>query len=468
MLPTVPGENDHVMSTPRPARPGRARRALLGALGAVVLVAAVGTSAPPPAPAQEGTSSGDEGAGGSIDVAALRHEYEELVGEEADLLVDYDLSTARLEELYVQVAEAQDATDRADLALVAAEADLAGRREAETAADAALVAAEEEVVAAERRVRLFAVGAYMGEGTSGDLSAMLETLEGEHESLVRRGYRRSVDDQQGHLIDLLVEARIEHERLQGEARLATRRAQEQRDAVDRLRSAAAAALEETTRLTREASEERDRQATLILDIQSRKVSMEARIVNLDRAADGIEGVLAGFQAGDPPWTPGAIHFSGPLPCTPIGSEFGMRSHPILGYTRLHAGADISASTGEPVHAAADGIVLLAEARGGYGNTVVVAHGFSLGTVYAHNSQLLVQPGQQVKRGDVVALAGSTGLSTGPHVHFETRIKGEPVNPRNFLLPVEGGTGLPGPAPVVEPERPDLSTTTTTTQPIGTC
>lgn len=452
------------MTTARPARPGRARQALLAGLGALALAVTVASVPPAPAPAQE-----DGGAGsGTIDPDALRHEYEELVGEEADLLVAYDVSTARIEELFVQVSEAAAAKDRADLALVDAQADLEQRRADEAAAEVALTAAEDEVVRAEGRVRQFAVGAYMRDGTTADLSSMLETLEGEEGSLVRRGYRHSVDDAQGEVIDALVEARAERTRLREEAQQATGRAAAQRDAVDELRVAATAALEEKTRLTREAADERDRQATLILDIQSRKVSMEARIVNLDRAADGVEGVLASFQAGDPPWTPGALHFSGPLPCTPISSEFGMRSHPILGYTRLHAGADIGASTGEPVHAAADGIVLLAEARGGYGNTVVIAHGSSLGTVYAHNSALQVQPGQQVKRGDVIALAGSTGLSTGPHVHFETRIKGEPVNPRNFLLPIEGGTGLPGPAPIVEPERPGLSTTTTTTTPIGAC
>ena len=428
-----------------------------GAVLALVLGGVVGGT-PVEAPAQEDP--------GSIDADALRDEYEELAGEEAQLLVDYDLSTARLEELTVQVAAAQEAADAADVALADAETDLATRRDDEAAADAELEAARDDVAAAERQVRLFALESYIGEGAATEITDMLELLDGEDGSLVRRGYRRSVDAQQGEVIDQLETARTERARLQTAARRATDRAEQQRDDVERRREEAAAALAETTRLAREAADERDRQAALILDIQSRRVSIEARIVNLDRAADGVEAVLAQFQAGDADWIPGSLWFQSPRPCTEISSEFGQRAHPILNVTRLHAGADIGASTGDPVEAAADGIVLLAQPRGGYGNTVVIAHVNSLGTVYAHNSELLVQPGQQVKRGDVIARAGSTGLSTGPHVHFETRLKGVPVNPRNFLLPVEGGTGQPGPAPAEEPDRPDLATTTTTTQPIG--
>ncbi|HEX7133118.1 MAG TPA: peptidoglycan DD-metalloendopeptidase family protein [Iamia sp.] len=445
------------MTTTWTPRTTRAGRALAGALVAALLGGFV-VAAPGPAPAQDDP--------GTIDADELRDEYEELAGEEAQLLVDYDLSTARLEELTVQVAEAQNAADAADLALADAEIDLASRRDEEAEADAALEAAREEVAAAEAQVRLFALDAYMGEGAATDLTEALELLDGDDGSLVRRGYRHSFDEQQGEAIDQLAAARAERTRLRASARRATERAEQQRDDVETLRQEATAALAESTRLAQEAAAERDTQALLILDIQSRRVSIEARIVNLDRAADGVQGVLAAFQANDPEWTPGALWFQSPLPCTEISSEFGQRAHPILNITRLHAGADIGADTGDPVEAAADGIVLLAEPRGGYGNTVVIAHGFSLGTVYAHNSELLVQPGQQVKRGDVIAAAGTTGLSTGPHVHFETRLKGVPVNPRNFLLPVEGGTGQPGPEPPDEPDRPELSTTTTTTQPIG--
>ncbi len=444
-----------------PGRRARARR--FGAPVVVLLALVVGVVGPPSPSSAEAPPPGSE----PIDAEALREEYEELVGEEADLLVRYDLSEARLVELTAQVAEAGEARERAEAALDDAEAALADRRSEEEVADTALAAARRRVAAAEDDVRRFAVGAYMGEGTAGDLQSLLALLGGEDGSVARRGYRDSFDERQRGVIDALVEARSERARLQRTARAATRRAESQRDDVEALRAAAAEALDETTRLAREAAEERDRQALLILDIQARRVSIEARIVSLDKAADGIQALLAAFQADEPDWVPGSLEFQSPLPCSEISSEFGMRAHPILDITRLHAGADIGASTGDPVHAAAAGVVVLAEARGGYGNTVVIAHGTSLGTVYAHNSELRVEVGQLVERGEVVALAGSTGLSTGPHVHFETRLKGVPVNPRNFLYPSEGGTGV---APPLPPPGPDDApfTTTTTTDPAADC
>jgi murein DD-endopeptidase MepM/ murein hydrolase activator NlpD len=99
---------------------------------------------------------------------------------------------------------------------------------------------------------------------------------------------------------------------------------------------------------------------------------------------------------------------------------------------LHAGQDLDAPSGTPILAAASGTVILAEPRGGYGNCVVVGHGHGIATVYAHQSRLLVKPGDKVKAGDVIGEVGTTGLSTGPHLHFETRVKGVPVDPTNFI------------------------------------
>lgn len=117
---------------------------------------------------------------------------------------------------------------------------------------------------------------------------------------------------------------------------------------------------------------------------------------------------------------------------PISSPFGWRVHPIYRSRRFHAGIDFAVPTGTPVMAANTGTVIFAGWYGGYGNTVIINHGGGITTLYAHNSSVLVTPGQGVRRGQVVARSGSTGLSTGPHVHFEVRVNGQPVNPAGYL------------------------------------
>ena len=118
---------------------------------------------------------------------------------------------------------------------------------------------------------------------------------------------------------------------------------------------------------------------------------------------------------------------------PITSEFGMRIHPITGRWAMHNGIDIGVPYGTAVHAGAPGIVYFAGWNGGgYGNLVILDNGSGITTFYAHNQSIAVYKGQVVARGDVIAYAGSTGNSNGPHVHFEVRVKGVPDNPRNWL------------------------------------
>ncbi len=117
---------------------------------------------------------------------------------------------------------------------------------------------------------------------------------------------------------------------------------------------------------------------------------------------------------------------------PVTSPFGWRTHPIFGTQRLHTGIDIGADYGDNVVAVDHGVIIYADWMGGYGKTVVIEHGGGISTLYAHNSTLLVTPGQTVRKGETVSRVGSTGYSTGPHLHFEVRRNGTPVNPLGFL------------------------------------
>jgi murein DD-endopeptidase MepM/ murein hydrolase activator NlpD len=113
---------------------------------------------------------------------------------------------------------------------------------------------------------------------------------------------------------------------------------------------------------------------------------------------------------------------------PFTSRFGLRAHPLFGRRHFHTGVDIAAPRGTPVRAAADGTVLYAGWYGGYGKLVVLDHGQGTSTLYGHLSQILVTSGQRVARGQLIGRVGSTGYSTGPHLHFEIRQNGRPVDP----------------------------------------
>lgn len=143
---------------------------------------------------------------------------------------------------------------------------------------------------------------------------------------------------------------------------------------------------------------------------------------------------AAFAGADVPYT-GEDGF-----CSPVGvnwrdvvtSEFGSRADPITGRWASHSGIDLAVPSGTPIRAALDGVVTLSKYYGDYGYCVMIDHGGGLTTLYGHNSRLLAAVDQTVQAGDVVSLSGSTGRSTGPHLHFEVRVNGERTDPRYYL------------------------------------
>ncbi|MCZ8326209.1 MAG: M23 family metallopeptidase [Sphingomonadaceae bacterium] len=122
----------------------------------------------------------------------------------------------------------------------------------------------------------------------------------------------------------------------------------------------------------------------------------------------------------------------PLDGASLSSGFGMRTHPVLGGRRAHKGIDLSAPTGTPIYASADGVVTRADWFSSYGLFISLDHGATLETRYGHLSRLNVAEGQPVKKGDLIGYVGSTGRSTGPHLHYEVRIAGMAVNPVPYM------------------------------------
>lgn len=129
---------------------------------------------------------------------------------------------------------------------------------------------------------------------------------------------------------------------------------------------------------------------------------------------------------------GVLVLAHPAPGVPVTSNYGMRMHPILGERRMHTGTDYGLQYGRSIKASAAGVVVSAGWLGGYGKAVILFHGKGISTLYAHMSELHVSSGQKVQKGQVIGLVGSTGNSTGPHLHFEVRQNGVPQNPADFI------------------------------------
>jgi murein DD-endopeptidase MepM/ murein hydrolase activator NlpD len=205
--------------------------------------------------------------------------------------------------------------------------------------------------------------------------------------------------------------------------------EDQRDAADAARAAVAAEKAEVERLRAEAEParaaahaEEEREAQMLAGISARRSEFEAQLASLQAEQQALgRGVSRGSGSGQLSW-----------PCDgDVSSGFGYRVHPISGTRRMHTGLDLGCANGAPIHASGSGVVTDAGPRGGYGNAVVIDHGDGLATLYGHQSRVAVSAGQQVSEGEVIGYVGSTGQSTGPHLHWEVWVNGTPVDPMGY-------------------------------------
>ena len=198
-------------------------------------------------------------------------------------------------------------------------------------------------------------------------------------------------------------------------------AQAERDRVASLRAQV-----EPARAQAAAAESDESKAVYSLGQQ--KAQLESQLATLQAQSDSISGTLRARG--------GPVGKGRPCQFRPVAggitSGFGPRMHPVLGRVIVHQGDDLAAGTGTPIHACLAGTVVIAGPQGGYGNAVVLDNTGGMGTLYGHQSRIAVSVGQHVDAGQVIGYAGMTGLATGPHVHFEVRINGNPIDPTPYL------------------------------------
>ena len=188
----------------------------------------------------------------------------------------------------------------------------------------------------------------------------------------------------------------------------------------------------------ELAQDRNLLVETIIELEALLAALDEELAEFSDELDGLESEqkkikrkIADEQAkrSAPPIS--AAGFVRPVPGV-VTSDFGPRVHPVLGYSRLHTGVDMAAGYGQRVKAAKGGTVILAGNWGGYGRTVVIDHGGGVSTLYAHLSYLSVRNGDSLSAGVIVGKVGMSGLSTGPHLHFEVRRRGDPIDPAPFL------------------------------------
>ena len=189
--------------------------------------------------------------------------------------------------------------------------------------------------------------------------------------------------------------------------------------------------EAVAKLKAEIEDNKKRQQVLYDQLMSQKKEYERKVHSLEQDSDQIQRLITKMQQQMHTAAIGDGKFIWPV-VGEIASPFGERIHPIFKVKDFHTGLDIAAPLGRPVFAASDGVVLYAGVWGGYGNVVIIDHGAGMTTLYGHLSQFFVKRSVTLKKGQILGLVGSTGWSTGPHLHFEVRVNGEVKNPINYL------------------------------------
>jgi murein DD-endopeptidase MepM/ murein hydrolase activator NlpD len=375
-------------------------------------------------------------------LSQLRGEMTEVSGDEAELLGKLDDLNNRKADLDAQVADLQSKIDAAQKDLDEASARLAEVQQKVDAAQQKLADAQAALAISTQLMRDQAVNAYMGSEVNTDLTNFVLHANDMREVSAASEYLSQVVRDKRQIVE-------EHKELEGQANDAKnalnailKQAQADRDVIAQRSQDLLSQKAQLDGVHAQLDQQAADQAALLGEIETKKASIQSQMDALQRQSDSIAAQLravapsTGGGGGTAPSSGGGKGvLTNPVPGAPRTSPFGMRLDPVTGKYQLHAGQDFGVKVGTPILAAADGTVVItqsAASSGGYGNYTCVNHGGGMATCYAHQSQFLVSSGQHVNRGQVIGLSGNTGYSTGPHLHFEVRISGNPVDPLGYL------------------------------------
>lgn len=353
-----------------------------------------------------------------------------------------------------KVAKAQAAYRAAQERTEAAQAKVR-RAEAKTVkAEAEIAKVKGEIQELREQVGILARAVYVNGGNWQELEMLLEASTPSEFAERLVSYRR-VAKSQNNSLDYLAEAQVRLGKLLAKLEALQQEAQAGRDAAAKAQGEARDAAAQADKYKAELDALAAKRAQALKDARSDRdqvKSMYDDLLEAQRAALAASAAKANSGSKRPSGSNGGSGNSGgsnggsggsggqtssgslswPLPGYSVGGRTGPRVHPLYGYSSCHTGDDVGAPSGTPIKAAAAGTVISASYGSVYGNNVMISHGRGLVTMYAHQSQMAVSSGQKVKRGQTIGYVGSTGYSTGPHLHFEVHVNGVPYEPMGWF------------------------------------
>jgi murein DD-endopeptidase MepM/ murein hydrolase activator NlpD len=388
-------------------------------------------------------------------IDATKKQVDTASAEEQRLLGLIDASTARKTALDVKVASFDSQIAVVQRQLDTAQSKLTALESQQRVTEGRLAEARDALGAAKDELGRQAIAAYTGQSEAASYAAMLLKSASLGDLASKRSYMRAVVGSQTETIASTERLRDEVGDLGKQLETSRAEAQGQRDLVVGQRTTLQTSRDAQASARSEVQAEIAQTDKLRGEVLARKDEFESQLTSLEQESAAIAATLRQRQAdaaaaaaraatsttvagaspsptaaAAPTKAPGRLIV--PVPGAPITSPFGYRIHPIYGTSKLHTGIDYGADEGTPIRAAADGVVVSAGWYGGYGNATIIDHGGGIATLYGHQSSIGVSAGQKITQGQIIGRVGCTGDCTGPHVHFEVRLNGDPVNPLGYL------------------------------------